>query len=290
MKITRRKMLGWTSAAGVAASGLPGLGQGLGAARSNAVPSMPDLSGAQAKKKMKVVAVGAHVDDPLGACSGTMALYAGQGHEVVVISLTPGDSPPIAAHLGMAPKDLARSRREDAVEGCAILKAKEMFLNYVDENIRVDPNSYIEFAKILLDMNPDVVFALWPVGTHPDHRAASLLTYSAWLQSNLQFELYYYEVGLGTETQYFIPNHYVDVTAVAEQKKSSYAATVKTRARSDPSLISRWWAEFETVQRFRGMEHGCKYAEAFIHLNPRITCPTGRAHPYWFYGCKATET
>ena len=40
---------------------------------------------------------------------------------------------------------------------------------------------YKAFAAILMAEKPDLVFTQWPVDTHRDHRAASLLTYDAWL-------------------------------------------------------------------------------------------------------------
>ena len=48
-----------------------------------------DLPEIHKKEKLKVVFAGAHVDDWI-LCAGTLARYAALGHEVKIISLTPG--------------------------------------------------------------------------------------------------------------------------------------------------------------------------------------------------------
>ena len=50
--------------------------------------------------------------------------------------------------------------------------------------------------KLIVAEDPDVVFTQWPIDTHPDHQAASILAFRAWLAARGRFELYYYEVDL----------------------------------------------------------------------------------------------
>src|SRR5215831_16235849 len=75
-------------------------------------------------RKLKLVVVGGHVDDPQSGCGGTMALYANMRHEVVALSLTHGDSGPIATKLGIPPKELAAKRSADAIKSCSILGSR----------------------------------------------------------------------------------------------------------------------------------------------------------------------
>ena len=93
--ITRRTWLGQSSRlAGAVTTGLP------------LMPSANNQTSSTRQRKLKLVVVGGHVDDPQSGCGGTMALYANLRHEVVALSLTHGDSDPIATKLGMAPKSL----------------------------------------------------------------------------------------------------------------------------------------------------------------------------------------
>jgi LmbE family N-acetylglucosaminyl deacetylase len=210
-----------------------------------------------AQRKLKVIVVGAHVDDPQSGCGGTIARCADRSHDVVALSLTRGDSESIAASLHMPPQELAAKRYADALRSCALLNCRLVALNYINRGIAVTMAGYKEFADVLLSQKPDIVFTHWPIDTHPDHRAASLLTYDAWLRSGKKFPLYFYEVEMGQQTQDFWPTHYVDITEVAERKKAAcYANTV---------TVQGWWPLHEDMQRFRGDQKGCKFAEAFNH-------------------------
>ena len=208
-----------------------------------------------AERKLKVVVVGAHVDDPQSGCGGTIARCADLGHEVVALSLTRGDSESIAASLHMPPQELAARRYADAQRSCALLHCHMVALHYSNRGIEVTEAHYKEFGDALFDQKPDIVFTHWPIDTHPDHRAASMLTYEAWLRAGKKTPLYFYEVETGQQTQDFWPTHHVDITEVAERKKvASYANTL---------TVDGWWPLHDQMQRSRGSEKGCKFAEAF---------------------------
>jgi LmbE family N-acetylglucosaminyl deacetylase len=206
-------------------------------------------------RKLTVVVVGAHVDDPQSGCGGTMARLADLGHEVIALSLTRGDSASIAASLHMDPQELAAKRYADAQQSCALLRCRLVALHFGNRNIQVTGASYEEFAAALSNHKPDIVFTHWPIDTHPDHRAGSLFSYDAWLRAGRAFPLYFYEVETGQQTQDFWPTHYVDITSVAEKKKTaSYANTV---------TVDGWWPLHDRMQRSRGKERGFAFAEAF---------------------------
>jgi len=208
-----------------------------------------------AQRKLKVVVVGAHVDDPQSGCGGTIARYADLDHDVVALSLTRGDSESIAVSLHLPPEELAAKRFADAQRSCALLHCRMFALHYINRGIEVNMARYRAFTEEILDQKPDIVFVHWPIDTHPDHRAASLFTYDAWLRAGRKFPLYFYEVESGQQTQDFSPTHYVDITAVAERKKAACYANKLT--------VEGWWPLHEQMHRWRGNEHGCQFAEAF---------------------------
>src|SRR5437868_15261092 len=83
---------------------------------SLAVPLLTSAAGDTkegGQRKLKVVVVGAHVDDAQSGCGGTIALYAGLSHDVVALSLTRGDSESIAASRHMAPQEPGARRDAD---------------------------------------------------------------------------------------------------------------------------------------------------------------------------------
>jgi len=181
-----------------------------------------------------------------------MGRYADLSHDVVALFLTRGE----LGIPGKSPEETAAIRTAEAQKSCAVLKARTLFANQVDASTEVNKARYEEFRKILAAEQPDLVFTHWPIDTHPDHRVASLLVYDAWLRSRMKFELYYYEVELGSQTQNFCPTHYVDITLAEERKREACYAHAST--------VSDWYPLHEAMHRFRGMECGCKSAEAFV--------------------------
>src|SRR5690242_1872275 len=69
-------------------------------------------------KKMKIVCVGGHPDDPESGCGGTIAKLASLGHDVAVIYLTRGE----AGIAGKSHDEAAGIRTQEAVAACKILK------------------------------------------------------------------------------------------------------------------------------------------------------------------------
>lgn len=239
-RITRRELLSSsTVAAGTSLLGLPVLGE--------AEASAPI-------RRLKIVVCGAHPDDPESAAGGTMARCADAGHEIIALYLTRGE----AGIRRKSHEQAAAIRTAEAGNACKILNARPLFAGQIDGSTEINAARYDEFHTVLLGEKPDIVFTHWPVDTHRDHRVASLLTYDAFLASGRSFALYYFEVMTGTQTQSFRPTHYVDITQTEPRKRAACFA----HASQDPP---HFYDLHALMSAFRGQEHGCKHAEAFVH-------------------------
>jgi LmbE family N-acetylglucosaminyl deacetylase len=263
-KLTRRSMLRRSSGlAGAAATFLP-----VGASPAQEKRREPD-------RKLRVVGVGGHFDDPQTCAGGTLTLYADQGHDVVALSITGGPPPAPDAN----PEEREIKNRLNAIRQAKVLKIRLECLDYNGSTSGVPPDTpewrsgcelngarYKEFTEILLDKyQPDIVFTHWPIDFHMDHRAASLLTYSAWLAGGKKFPLYYMEAELGQQTQNFFPTHYVDITSVEERTHQAW--------KEDTLWYDSIWPLHDLMRKMRGHEHGCKVAEAFNHHPQSPTTP-----------------
>lgn len=204
------------------------------------------------KRKLKIIVVGAHPDDPETGCGGTMARYSGEGHDVAALYFTRGE----AGVSGKTHDEAARIRTGELEAACQILGARALFAGQIDGSAEVNNTRYDEFRKILETEKPDVVFTQWPIDSHRDHRATSLLTYDAWVKMGKRFALYYYEVYSGIQTQMFHPTDYVDITATEGRKRAATMA----HASQNPEHMYKL---HDLMNQFRGKEFGCKYAEAF---------------------------
>ncbi len=249
-QITRRELLGESSR--------------LMAAAALGLPLAAGQASGQTSQRLKVVIAGAHPDDPESGCGGTAALYTDLGHEVTIIYLTRGE----AGIPGKPAPQAAAIRTAEAQKACAILKAKPVFAGQIDGDTEISRARYQDFAKILDAEQPDIVFTHWPIDTHRDHRATSLLVYDAWLAMGKKFDLYYFEVEQGEQTQVFHPTNYVDITRTAERKRTSCFVHASQQPED-------WYRLHEKMNVFRGMEGGYAQAEAFVRhcQNPHTGVP-----------------
>ena len=220
--------------------------------------TIPALAAGQAppNRGLKIVCVGGHPDDPESGCGGTLSRYASLGHAVTVIYLTRGE----AGIPGKSHDEAAAIRSAECAAACKILGARPVFGGQIDGATLVDANAAESFGRLLSAERPNVVFTQWPIDTHLDHQAAGTLAFRAWVAAGRGFELYYYEVDLGSQTMGFHPTDYVDITAVREQKK---AALFAHKSQNGEEVYRK---HHEVMENFRGREAGATAAEAFVHL------------------------
>jgi LmbE family N-acetylglucosaminyl deacetylase len=233
------------SLAGLGALALPG-------GEAPASPSRP----------LSVVCVGGHPDDPETGCGGTLAAYAELGHRATVVYLTRGER----GIPGRSLAEAAAIRTAEATEACRILGARAVFAGQIDGDTEVSGPRAGELARLLEAESPDIVFTHWPLDTHPDHQAASLLAFRAWLSSRRRFALYFFEVNTGHQTMGFAPTDYVDVTARREKKKGALLAH---RSQHGDAILRD---HVEIMEAFRGREVGVAAAEGFVRV-ARVEAP-----------------
>src|SRR6187200_3521859 len=91
-------------------------------------------SRADETRKLHVVCVGGHPDDPESGCGGTLARYAALGHRVTIVYLTRGER-------GIPGKSLAEAaaiRTAEAERACEILGAAPVFAGQIDGDTEVN--------------------------------------------------------------------------------------------------------------------------------------------------------
>jgi len=217
-------------------------------------------STADNKTPLKILVCGAHPDDPASGCGGTIGRFAPLGHQVSVLYLTRGE----AGVKGVGHDEAAKIRTAEAREACRVLGAKALFASQIDGDTFINKQAYEEITQIIQKEAPDVVFTHWPIDTHPDHRVCSNLVYNTWNRfredDTRAFDLYYYEVMTGEQTQNFNPTHFLDITETATLKKEATLKHVSQNA-------AEWFSYHQKMDEFRGFQfkRECKYAESFVH-------------------------
>lgn len=224
--------------------------------------SLPAFASAANKldaKKLKIVCVGGHPDDPETGCGGTLAKLAATGHEVTIIYLTSGE----AGIDGKSHAEAAAIRIREAIAACKILNAKPIFAGQIDGAAMVDNEWVGKIQGLIKAEKPDIVFTHWPIDTHKDHQCTSLLTIQSWVRSGKIFELYFFEVCTGAQTMSFKPTDYVDITGTKEQKRK---AVFCHTSQNPPGIYAASDCNHGMMETFRGIEINVPAAEAFVRM------------------------
>ena len=112
----------------------------------------------------RLMAVHAHPDDESSKGAATMARYAAEGHEVLVVTLTGGERGDIlnpAMDIAGVRDNLPTIRREEMAQAAHILGVRQMWLGYVDSGLpEGDPLPPLPdgcFAKVPLEVSTEAL-------------------------------------------------------------------------------------------------------------------------------------
>ena len=211
------------------------------------------------KDRKKILVIGAHPDDPETAAGGTICLLTEAGHEVVCVYLTRGE----AGIPGKSHEEAAAIRVAESRNACAVTGSRNLFMDQVDGATEVNLDRYRQMREMIANEKPDIVITHWPIDGHRDHAVCGILVLDAWRRLDRSFELFYFEVMSGTQTQMFHPTHWVDISSVREKK---YKACYCHESQQLEEVMKGW---HEPMELFRGIECRCQAAEAFMkHTEP----------------------
>jgi LmbE family N-acetylglucosaminyl deacetylase len=205
----------------------------------------------EAAKKLRVVIVGAHPDDPESGCGGLIALLTKGGHDVIVAYATcfRGDR-----KIGTEPEAVVR--RREATAACQLLGAKPHFFDYAHEKLVADEATLATVSTWLQKVQPDIVVTHWPLDTHPNHHVTASLVWQAYLRQG-HWSLYFFEVMTDQQTQHFRPELYLAIDGVRDLKRRALTCHQSQK----PEAI---WEVHDAMHLRRGTEAGIKYAEAYV--------------------------
>jgi LmbE family N-acetylglucosaminyl deacetylase len=229
---------------------------------------------------MRVLAVGAHPDDVELLCSGTLARYANDGHEVSIAIATDG----AAGEQTGTKEETARTREDEARKAAEIIGAELVWMGFEDGFLFDDRATRLAFVELLRRTRPDAVFVHSSDDYHPDHRAAARMAVDARIAASAAAVQTASPATKGAPHYFlmdtiggvdFEPEAFVDITPVMETKRRMLAA--HTSQMGSLSIPGTTYATFmERQVAFRGQQAGVGYAEGFRSL--RTHPPTSEGH------------
>lgn len=213
---------------------------------------------------MKIMAIGAHLDDIEIACGGTLAKAVEAGHTVKVL---------IMSKSGYTNKEgqVQRSNEVAVQEGIRALNT----LGIQDIEILDFDTKDIPFCSQVVNpidvsmaaFDPDMIFTHHPFDTHQAHEGVSKATIAAARRRNTVF---FYEPITPSGRSYvaFKPTMYVDIESTLEKKIQS----LKCHESEYHKFGAEDWVEGVRCRcGFRGYEIGAKFAEAFEILRLELS-------------------
>ena len=213
---------------------------------------------------MKILAVGAHLDDVEIACGGTLAKAIDSGHKVKVLIMSKSGYTNKEGHVQrsdeVAVKEGIKALNTLGVQDIEILDFETKDIPFSSEVVNAIDIRMEEF-------NPDIVFTHHPFDTHQAHEGVSKATIAAARRKNTVF---FYEPITPSGRSYvaFKPMLYVDIEETLDKKIES----LKCHTSEYNKFGAEDWIEGVRCRcGFRGYEIGKKYAEAFEILRLEMT-------------------
>lgn len=213
---------------------------------------------------MKILAIGAHLDDIEIACGGTLAKAIKNGHDVKAL---------IMSKSGYTNKAGSVQRTDDTAveEGTRALQAlgiKDIqILDFPTKDIPFQSDIINDIDLIMGDYDPDVIFTHHPFDTHQAHVGVSNSSIAAARRKNTVF---FYEPITPSGRSYvaFRPQMYVDIEDTIDMKIN---ALREHKSEYNKFGGEDWITGVHSRCGFRGYEIGKKYAEAFEVLRIELS-------------------
>ncbi len=135
----------------------------------------PFCNAEDGEEKLRIICFGAHPDDAEYKSGGTAALWAQDGHNVKLVSVTNGD----IGHWGMAGGPLAKRRAAESAKVATTLGVDSLVLDIHDGELMPTLENRRTITRLIRDWNADIVIAHRPWDYHPDHRYVGVLVQDA---------------------------------------------------------------------------------------------------------------
>lgn len=218
---------------------------------------------------MNVLAIGCHPDDIEVSCAGTMAKYVKQGHKVTVCHVANGN----LGHAIIEPAELREMRRQEAINAGKLAGIEVVTCDVGDVMVYEGQKSQRDLVcDVMRTYKPDVIITHSPTDYMPDHVAVSRLVFDASFAVSVPHyktavdgavdvvPLYYMDNLAGLN---FNPTEYVDITDEIDLKidmLNCHESQIKWMMDHDKIDFPEW---VRSCARFRGIQCGVQYAEAF---------------------------
>lgn len=206
------------------------------------------------RKKSKILAIGAHLDDIEIACGGTLYEAIKNNHKVKMLVMTNSHNIDNAVRL----QESQNSQKCLNIKELQILDFKDTYIPYNGDSVKA-------INDVINSFSPDLVLTHWVFDTHQDHRNTALATISACRYHN---NILMYEPIHPSGKSYvaFRPQIYSNITNSINMK----IKTLKGYKSQYRKYGKEWIEAIKGRAKLRGFESNCNFAEVFEVVRTEI--------------------
>jgi len=126
-------------------------------------------------RPLRIIAFGAHPDDPEFQIGGCAIKWEKLGHQVMLVACTNGD----IGHWEMSGGELAKRRTAEVQEAARRMGTDVKVLDIHDGELEQNLENRKTIVRLIREWDADLVFSHRPYDYHPDHRNVGLLVQDA---------------------------------------------------------------------------------------------------------------
>jgi LmbE family N-acetylglucosaminyl deacetylase len=218
----------------------------------------------------RVLAVGAHPDDLVILCGGTLARYAAAGDAVTMVDVTRGDR----GSFVHTEDEIAAIRAAESRQAAEMIGAEYVSLGLSDGEVLASDGRQREMViDLIRQVRPDILITHAPNDYMADHNEVSRLVFDTSFLASLPLlrtslpahsvvpPLYHMDTLAGVA---FDPVEYVDISTTIDLKvrmlEAHQSQLTWLRDHDGVDIVE----QIRTTARFRGAQCGVAFAEGFV--------------------------
>jgi N-acetylglucosamine malate deacetylase 1 len=224
------------------------------------------------ERKLTVLCASAHPDDIELQCAGTLIRYVKEGHKVYMAIAATGN---VGSKIHSGP-EIEAIRAVEAQRGADAIGAELIMMGFLDGEVWLDNPTWKRYVDLIRRTNPDVIITHDRDDYVHDHSNVGELVYRAAIWASVANipdtelapidhipTIFYFET-LGTQ-RVAPPDHYVDITQEYDQKLEAFRQHESQHGDflEKQFGVKDWFEYVHVLNKLRGFQCGCKYAEAF---------------------------
>jgi len=210
-------------------------------------------------KNKTVLVMAAHPDDVEILAAGTLSRLRKIGCEIHLSHMTFGDKGGT-----QDPVLLSETRKKEAEASAALIGATVLGRLCGDLELYNNNEFAEQVAEIIEQVKPHVILTHRTNDYHPDHRITGELVLRVVREKSFNTSVWFMDAIGGVD---FIPTKYVDISLERELKDSMILCHESQMAWMSQARNTNMVYMAQSLDRWRGLQSGFKYAEGFMSLD-----------------------